>query len=71
MPLNDPLTAMVRVSQDDQLGDAMNRIRTWLDGEKIQTASFATIPDAEGYTLKVGFKTAADAERFRRQFSAG
>jgi hypothetical protein len=42
MPLTDPLTVMVRVAPGDPLGEAMSQIRVWLDGQKIQTASFAT-----------------------------
>jgi hypothetical protein len=46
----------------------MSRIRTWLDAQKIQTATFTTAADANGYTLTVGFRNAGDAERFRFQF---
>jgi hypothetical protein len=69
MPLNDPLAAVVRVPHGDPLGDAMKRIRIWLDGEKIQTTTFYTMADARGFTLKIGFLSALDADRFRRQFS--
>ena len=69
MPLNDPFTVVVRVFPGDPLGAAMNRIRTWLDGQKIQTASFTTASDAGGYALTIGFKSIAEASRFRLEFA--
>jgi hypothetical protein len=69
MPLNDPYTVIVRVSPGDPLGDAMNRIRTWLDREKVQTATFTTASDAKGYTFTIGFKNIGDAGHFRQQFA--
>jgi hypothetical protein len=61
----DPLTAVVRLSASDELGEAMRRLRIWLDGEKIQPAVFATGADAAGYTFTIGFRSAQDANRFR------
>ena len=69
MPLNDPFSVMVRVFPGDPLGDAMNRIRTWLDSQKIQTASFTTASDAGGYAFTIGFKSIAEASRFRLEFA--
>ena len=68
--MTDPLTVRVRVFQSDSLGDAMSKMRLWLDGEKIQLAMFKTGVDARGYMLDVGFRTIDDAERFRAQFPA-
>lgn len=69
MSLNDPLTAIVRVSPGEPLGTVMGRIRTWLDREKIQTTTFSTKVDARGFALTIGFHRAGDADRFCRQFS--
>ena len=69
MQPSNPLTSIVRVPRGDDLGDAMSRIRTWLDGEKIQTTTFTTTVDARGFMLTIGFVSIGDARRFRRQFS--
>jgi hypothetical protein len=39
---NRDLTAVVRLSTGDELGETMRRLRIWLDTEKIQPAVFAT-----------------------------
>lgn len=36
MALNDGLTVIMRIPRGDNLGDAMSKLRYWLDGEKIQ-----------------------------------
>jgi hypothetical protein len=69
MPFSDPYTVIVHVSPGDPLGDAMNRIRTWLDKEKVQTATFTTASGSSGYTFTIGFKNIGDAGRFRQQFA--
>lgn len=70
MPLHDPLTVIVHVSQDEPLGAAMNRMRSWLDGQKIETTAFATKADSSGHTFTIGFESSADADRFQHQFDA-
>ena len=66
----DPLTTVVRVSKGDQLGKTMNRLRTWLDSEKVYPVSFRTDADARGYVFTIGFRDTSDANRFRAQFGA-
>jgi hypothetical protein len=69
VPLNDDaFTVGIRVSKDYPLGDAMSRIRIWLDSQKIQSVTFTTAAYANGYTLTIGFRNMADAERFRFGF---
>ena len=63
----DPYVVRVRVSSGQPLADAMNRLRIWLDHQKIQPAEFKTITDAKGYALDIAFRSVTDAERFRRQ----
>jgi hypothetical protein len=70
MPLNDSLTVTVHLSTGDTLGAVMSRIRTWLDGQKIQAATFTTAPNAASCTLTIGFRNSFDADRFRQEFSA-
>jgi hypothetical protein len=64
------LTAVVRLSQGDQLGETMKRLRIWLDSERIEPSEFTTAVDAGGYTLTFAFRSLEDAERFRAQFAA-
>jgi hypothetical protein len=66
--MTDPFTVRVRVFPGDDLGDAMSKLRRWLDGEKIQLSTFRTGIDARGYTFDVGFRTVDDLKRFRAQF---
>jgi hypothetical protein len=66
--MTDPFTVRVGVFQGDDLGDAMSRLRDWLDAEKIQLATFRTGVDTRGYPLDVGFRTVDDSKRFRAQF---
>jgi hypothetical protein len=69
VPLNDDaFMVAMRVSKGYPLGEAMSRIRTWLDAQKIQNVIFTTAADANGYTLTIGFRNTEDAERFRFQF---
>jgi len=69
VPLSDDaFTVAIRVSKGYPLGDAMSRIRIWLDNQKIQPATFTTAADANGYTLTIGFRDQRDADRFRLQF---
>lgn len=70
MPIAAPFTVVVRLSQGENLGETMNRLRSWLDREKIQIAEFKTEADATGYTFKIGFLTVDAANRFRRQFAS-
>jgi outer membrane lipoprotein-sorting protein len=62
------LTTVVLLSQGDQLGAAMKRLRIWLDSERIEPSDFKTAVDADGYTFTIGFRRAQDAKRFRAQF---
>jgi hypothetical protein len=69
VPLNDDaFTVGIRVSKGYPLGDAMSRIRVWLDSQKIEPATFATAADANGYTLTIGFRNQGHADRFLFQF---
>jgi hypothetical protein len=61
---------VVRLSQSDQLGAAMKRLRIWLDSERIEPSEFTTALDVAGYTFTIGFRRPQDAERFRAQFAA-
>jgi hypothetical protein len=64
MVLNDHLTVTVRVPEGDPLGNVGKRIRTWLDSQKIQIATFATAADARGYTFTISFMDDSDADQF-------
>jgi hypothetical protein len=66
--MRDTQTVVVRLSQDDPLGEAMMRLRTWLDMAKIQPAEFKTLVDVKGYAFTIGFLSVGDADQFRAQF---
>jgi hypothetical protein len=68
--MHDPYTSTIRLSESDELGATMNKIRSWLDGQKIQAVTFKTLPDAMGHIFTIGFRTIEDATRFRAQFGA-
>jgi hypothetical protein len=70
MLLNVPDIVIMHIALDDPLGEAMSRLRAWLDSEKIQPAKFTTAVGAGGYKLAIGFRSDGDAGRFRRQFGA-
>jgi hypothetical protein len=65
-----PLTTVVRLSQGNELGATMKRLRIWLDSERIEPSDFKTAADAAGYTFTIGFRRPQDAKRFRTQFGA-
>jgi hypothetical protein len=58
----------VRVSRVGVLGETMQKIRIWLDHQKIQPTSFRTTADPRGYLLTLEFGSEEQAERFRQQF---
>jgi outer membrane lipoprotein-sorting protein len=64
------LTAVVRLSQRDQLGESMKRLRIWLDSERIEPSEFTTAADAGGYTFTITFRSLRDVEHFCTQFQA-
>ena len=68
MRANDALTVTLRLSPEGKLGETMNKLRSWLDREKIQVADFKTAVDPKGYVLIIGFPSPDAADRFRQQF---
>jgi outer membrane lipoprotein-sorting protein len=69
LSVNDPfVVVVVHVSEPTSLGNAMNKIRSWLDEERIEPARFTTATDATGHTFTIGFKSIEDANRFHHQF---
>ena len=62
-------TVRVRVSKDLSLGETMNTIREWMDGENIGPTTFRSSVDADGYALIISFGTPAEAEHFRECFA--
>jgi hypothetical protein len=61
----------VRVERPGKaLGDAMNEIRLWLDGHKIQPCDFrsdTSVPGAEAFEIK--FNREDEARLFERAFT--
>jgi hypothetical protein len=50
----------------NELGDLMNAIRSWLDGQKIQSTTFKVVTAG----LELTFRQEHEAVRFREQFSS-
>jgi hypothetical protein len=69
MSFANPRIAKVRISKDASLGATMNRMRTWLDKQKIQPARWEAVIDAQGFTVMVAFNRDDESELFRRQFA--
>ncbi|HWB51582.1 MAG TPA: hypothetical protein VG651_20910 [Stellaceae bacterium] len=67
--LSDPQIVRVATS-DARFDDTMERIRAWLDVENIAVAEFKVSPGDGGFEFELGFRSLADAERFRRRFAA-
>ena len=69
MSFADPRIAKVRISKDASLGATMNRMRTWLDKQKIQPARWEAMIDAQGFTVMVAFNRDDESELFRQRFA--
>ena len=68
MALTSPAVVYAKHLPDTPLGSTMNKIRTWLDSEKIEPKDFKTVVAREGLGFEIRFKSERDAERFQRQF---
>jgi len=68
MSHRNPLTAVVRLSQSDQLGPTMMRLRIWLDSHKIELREFKTAANGKSYTFTITFRSRRDANHFRAKF---
>ena len=62
------ITIQVSPPAGVSLGTFMNEIRTWLDGQKIQSGFFRATTGAVGFAVEIGFEREEDAERFRQRF---
>jgi hypothetical protein len=49
-------------------GEAMSRVRTWLDYRKVQTSAFKLAPDGRS-GFQITFQSEHDASRFRSEFT--
>ena len=57
--MSEDNSTVVRLTQIDHLGAAMQRLRT---------SEFKAAVDATGYTFTIEFRSFPDADRFRAQF---
>ena len=67
------LTSPVAVRTENRanvppLSATMAEIRTWLDSERIEPASFKTLVVRGGLGFEISFNSEEEADRFRRQF---
>jgi hypothetical protein len=67
MALKSPTVVILRNDPEHGLGYAMNAIRTWLDGQKIQPVEFRTLPG--GGALETKFRTEDEAHLFDQTFA--
>jgi hypothetical protein len=70
MALMSPVVIQANNRPNTPLGSAMNEIRTWLDGKKIETVHFKTVVGSAGLGFEISFKSEQDAERFQQRFPA-
>jgi outer membrane lipoprotein-sorting protein len=68
MSFPDPRIAKVRLSKVTPLGATMNKMRIWLDSQKIQPARWEAMVDAKGFTITIAFQRDDEGELFRQQF---
>jgi hypothetical protein len=61
-------TVFVSKPQHISYGEAMSRLRMWLDYRKIQTSAFKLAP-AERSGFELTFQTDDDASCFRKEFT--
>lgn len=59
---------VVRVKRDD-LGRAMNEIRSWLDTHKIQPTEFRTDNNKQGVIFDIRFAREHEARLFEQRFA--
>ena len=70
MALLTPVVLHADNRPNTPLGSAMNEIRTWLNGEKIEPVEFRTVVGEGGLGFEISFRHEREAERFRRRFAA-
>lgn len=66
--LRDPQSVRIEIS-DARFDATMEAIRAWLRREAAQVAEFKVGPSQRGFEIELGFRTDADAERFRQDFA--
>jgi hypothetical protein len=62
-----PLTVFVPKPAGIPYGEAMNRVRTWLDNQKMQPSLFKLAPLGR-VGFEIGFRSDDDATRFQNGF---
>ena len=63
------LTTQITINVErPSLGETMNQIRSWLDSQKIQPASFKPVVVGGGVIFEISFLSADEAELFRQEF---
>jgi hypothetical protein len=62
------LTVFVPKPQHVSYGEAMSRVRMWLDYRKIQTSAFKVAPGGRS-GFEISFQSGEDASRFQRDFT--
>jgi len=68
MALASPLTVFLAKPPSMPYGEAMNRVRIWLDYKKIEHAAFKLAPSGR-IGFEIGFCTEHDATVFKSGFS--
>ena len=69
MTLDESPTTVILEKSGNDLGYAMNEIRSWLDGHRIQPARFRTLPrETDGVTVEISFDTEYEACLFVQKF---
>jgi len=67
--LEDP-QAVRLTAPEARFDDVLDDIYRWLAHAQIRVAEFKVAPTGSGFEVEIGFHSAAEAERFRREFVA-
>jgi hypothetical protein len=70
MALLTPVVVQAENSGSAPLAKAMDEIRTWLDGERIEPVQFRTVVGKTGLEFEISFRREHEAERFQKRFAA-
>jgi hypothetical protein len=63
------LTVFLPKPEHISYGEAMSRVRMWLDSRKVQTSAFKLASPAGRSGFEISFVSADDASRFRSEFT--
>jgi hypothetical protein len=58
----------INVPPEGSFGVTLNRVRSWLNANRIRPADFRSMHVPDGVAFKLSFRSEDDARRFEEQF---